>query len=503
MAEPKYSYPDYVLDRVDDSELMRVARGLVALEYGRYALGPVKLGEKVLIIVPGYQDKRVLDSIKKALKEKGAGEIDVVTENEILGWKKPPNFTATRAWDELNFFPAYFGYDTFLKDSDATDDMKRNNYHFLEKEKEYIEKSKTEYDVIFAGLGGWSHYREVIGQRYKSLWPYTNYEFLRMYADYPADVWSAVEERIKALMPQVEEVHVTDKEGTDLRFTMTEEEARMWREENQPANHLFMYPRPPSFPESNGVIAGTSNHFGFFPHIKVHMKHGLIEKIEGGGKFGDNWRSYLDRYHDVQYPDFPSPGYYYIHESALATNPKGFRHPNELFDTPIFMTNDSERARAGVLHWGFGLQALDFVERQKPFRSKFENVMKFSKEEDMPFCHSAHVHNIFLTYEVKLRDSKKWVKVVDNGKITFFDDPRIIALAAKYGDPEKIFRYDWVPAVPGITYDGNYWNDYAKDPIEWIKKEMNEIMPKRVAQIKEEKGTSLPPGHKEHSHAHK
>ncbi|HZW56026.1 MAG TPA: hypothetical protein VFF30_07035 [Nitrososphaerales archaeon] len=500
MIETKYTYPDYILDEADDTELMRVARGLVALEYGRYALGPVKQGESVLILVPNYQDKRVLNAIKTALKEKGAGDIDVAYENEILGWKTLPNFSSDRSWDELHFFPAWFGYNEFLKESDAPKEMRENNYAFLNTIKRYVDSQPKKYDVIVAGLGGWTHYKKILGDPYKSLWPYTNYEYLRLFADYPAEVWHAVEDRIRSIMPLVEEVHVTDEEGTDLRFSMNEEEARLWREESQPSNHLFMYPRPPSFPESNGVIAGTSNHFGFFPHVKVHMKHGLIEKIEGGGKFGDIWRDYLERYRNFSYPDFPSPGYYYIHESALATNPKGFRHPKEIFNTPIFMTNDSERNRAGIIHWGFGLQALDFIERQRPCQDEYDRVMKYSKETGAPFCHSAHIHNMFLTYDVKLRDSKETVRIINKGRITFFDDPEIRKIASKYGNPDEIFRYEWVPAVPGITYEGNYFKDYANDPISWIKEEMNEIMPKKVLRIKEEKGLSVPPHQHEHSH---
>jgi len=229
-------------------------------------------------------------------------------------------------------------------------------------------------------------------------------------------------------------------------------------------------------------------------------------RIEGGGRFGDLWRDYQERFENEQWPEFPAPGYYYIHESALATNPRGFRHTRELFNTPIFMTNDSERNRAGTLHWGFGLQALDLIERQRPFREKFDRVMKFCKETGLPYCHSAHIHNYFLTYEVKLRDTKEWVKIVDKGWITFFDDPEVRTAAAKYGDPEEIFRYDWVPSIPGITYEGSYQKDYAKDPIAWINKEIKEIIPKHLGKqmegtVREETGRSVVPHVHEHRNA--
>jgi len=496
-------YPSAILKEPNDAELGKVAEKLVNLEYGRYALGPVKKGQKILVVVPVHQDPKLLAAIKKVMLERGAAEVDVVSEKEAMGLKSIPNFSADRSWDEFAFFPAWFGYREFLLDSDAPKEMLENEYSFDTLEA-YIKNLKKEYDSIFAGPGGWSHFRQILGPRYKSLWPYSSYEYARLFAEFPAEVWNTVEDRIKNLMPLVEEVRVRDEEGTDLRFTMTAEEAQLWREESQPSNHLFMYPRPPSFPESNGVIAGTSNHFGYFPQVKVNIRHGLIEKIEGGGKFGEMWQMYMDRFENEQFPEFPAPGYYYIHESALGTNPRGFRHIKELFNTPIFMTNDSERNRAGTLHWGFGLQALDLVERKRPFKEKFDTLMKFCKENNLPFCHSAHIHNYFLTYEVKLRDSKEWVKIVDKGRITLFDDPEIRKLASKYGNPDEIFHYDWVPAIPGITYDGSYQKDYAKDPLSWVKKEIAEIIPKEAGkmEIHEETGRSvIPHAHEHASHA--
>ncbi|MBI2184145.1 MAG: hypothetical protein HYU39_04210 [Thaumarchaeota archaeon] len=505
MEHKEYVYPKEIMEAPSDKEVKRVAKKLVELEYGRYAIGPVKKGEKVLIVIPVHQDKKLLDAIVDAIKEKGAGEIDVVSEAKVQGFKTNPNFSADRAWDEFAFFPAWFGYRKFLEDSDASKDMIEKNWSAHHALKEYLEKLPKKYDKLLAGPGGWSHYKAIVAGPYKSLWPFTSYEYARLFAEFPGEVWNLVEDKIKNLMPEVEEVRIRDEEGTDITFTMSEEEAKLWREESQPSNHLFMYPRPPSFPEANGVIAGTSNHFGFFPYAKVYVRHGLVEKIEGGGKFGGMWNDYWDRYRSQQWPEFPSPGYYYIHECALATNPRGFRHIRELFNTPIFMTNDSERNRAGTIHWGFGLQALDLIERQRPFKDKFDNVMKFCKQKDLPYCHSAHIHNYFITYEVRLRDTNQWIKLVDKGWITLFDDPYVRKVASKYGDPEKIFKYDWVPAIPGITYDGNYLKDYAKDPLEWIRKEIDEIIPKQLGikkkgNLRAETGRSVVPHEHEHDH---
>jgi hypothetical protein len=57
----------------------------------------------------------------------------------------------------------------------------------------------------------------------------------------------------------------------------------------------------------------------------------------------------------------------------------------------------SERNRAGVIHWGFGLQAMDLVERYTPDQEAFERVAKYGKEHNAPIVHSAHIHNHFMT----------------------------------------------------------------------------------------------------------
>ena len=35
----------------------------------------------------------------------------------------------------------------------------------------------------------------------------------------------------------------------------------------------------------------------------------------------------------------------------------------------------------------------------------------------------------------------------------------------------NLFRQYWIPALPGINYPGDYQQDYAHDPVAWIKRE--------------------------------
>jgi len=49
-------------------------------------------------------------------------------------------------------------------------------------------------------------------------------------------------------------------------------------------------------------------------------------------------------------------------------------------------------------------------------------------------------------------------------------DPDVVRLAETLGGQE-LLEYDWIPAVPGINYPGDYQRDYAQDPVAWIERE--------------------------------
>jgi len=132
---------------------------------------------------------------------------------------------------------------------------------------------------------------------------------------------------------------------------------------------------------------------------------------------------------------------------------------------PLFI-NSYERQRSGVLHWGIGLDDFD------------PEFIKYAKGDRLPRNHMGHAgHTYFNTIEVKMRDTGERLKIVDKGHLTALDDPEVRSLAAKYGDPDDILSEDWIPAIPGINYPGNYMDDYGKDPTEWVTKEIEEQLP--------------------------
>ncbi len=88
-----------------------------------------------------------------------------------------------------------------------------------------------------------------------------------------------------------------------------------------------------------------------------------------------------------------------------------------------------------------------------------------------------HVHNYFATFEIKIQGTETWYKIVDKGWLAPMGDPDIWAIAAKYGDPDDLLSYDWVPPLPGINCEGDYAMDYAPNPVAFLKKRMKENKP--------------------------
>ncbi len=49
------------------------------------------------------------------------------------------------------------------------------------------------------------------------------------------------------------------------------------------------------------------------------------------------------------------------------------------------------------------------------------------------------------------------------------------ALAAHYGNPDRLLVEDWIPEIPGINVPGSY-EDYARDPWKYAKAQMEKIL---------------------------
>ena len=310
---------------------------------------------------------------------------------------------------------------------------------------------------------------------------------------FPADVWQLAETQTLDPLAYIDKIRLSDPEGTDIAGDLTEEQAQKFERGVYHRGHMFMNPDQaygrfgysvvdyPAFqkdwlsPEPMVLWNGTRpppTGGGFYPRMEIHFVDGYAREVKGGGTYGELYRTFLEYPHmnDTTYPFYKHPGFFYVYEFALGTNPKGFRHPIEMLHgsgghlTP-------ERNRSGVFHLASGV----FVQHGPNSMEMPKEWIEFTRKYNLPIDHAFHMHNYFATYAVHLRNTNRWINLVDKGHLASLDSPEVRALASRYGDPTRILSEDWVPEVPGINAPGKY-EDYAKNPWAVSKAQMDKIL---------------------------
>ena len=442
---PSPRYPQF--GKVTNAEdLLDVARTVVrrpsrgASLYPGYGIEP---GQRALIVVDSEQDRIVVEAIEMAIREAG-GKPDVfyIDYESFYPPMEPADGNA-----ELEYF-------TFLADN-----VMRSKIFVAQ-----LVNAVGEYDIIIHGAGGADP--EVDVKWEKMPWQ-TIDEFVSGTVEFPSELAEALDKKLWEMLLKARKVRITDPEGTDISWTVKREdqEKAMARSHSDVVYRGHIMAHPPldlkDVLDVKGVIAGTTNHAGVFPHIKIHIDHNEITEIEAGGAYGENWKALLEKYKDVQWPGSPGPGMGWLYEVAIGTNPKAARPANVMHEARRIWS--WERARTGIIHWGIGV-----VGGAMPGGP----ISKWANERDLPEGHF-HVHTYFTTFEIETEDGEK-IKVIDKGHLTALDDPEIRKLAAKYGDPDELLQEGWIPAIPGINVDGDYWRDYANNPAPWITREHQE-----------------------------
>lgn len=411
--------------RIEVEQLLPYARHIVRKKPSGADSSPgyeLRAGEKVLLVVDNKYDDLVIQAFVRAIREIGA-KVDVIS------WEPEP-LREWEAHDEMVYFGLPYPWEPPLWVFDIVKGEK--------------------YDILIQGLGGPKSTLLPSSCRYQRI-PYITPELLGSSATtFPDEVLKLIDIKTWEIIKKAKKVRVTDPEGTSLKFTWFDE---YWDGQGLPykPGHLLGHPwTVTSMSDCNGVMAGTSNHIGPYPYLKATITNNKITKLEGGGKFGNLWRQRLKANENIQYPGFPGPGIGWLFEIAIGTHPKVARPRKDLFTRVHFLW---ERLRSGVIHLGSGpIVPADLQRRYM--------------EEGRPVGHY-HVHLYFATYEIETKSGEK-IKLIENGHLKTLDDPEVRRVAAKYGDPDQLLREDWIPAVPGISIPGNYW-DYARDPIPWVE----------------------------------
>jgi hypothetical protein len=415
----------------------------------------VKEGEKILLVEKSTDDPAVTEALVQAMHEIGA-TVDVFHAD-----------IEDRPVDYLDEFRGLMHNIPGVEPDNAFS-LWRQRFKWLEQTA--VDQG---YSLLLQGEAG--ALPQLDGVRYEGVPWFHRVTFPA--AGFPWPLWDLINE--KNWRPIWDKgknawVELTDPEGTSMRWRLQPEyfEASHYEghrrrfEPNYYLGHQFGWPTPPFNPglECEGVIAGTINHFGRpFPHAKAHFEGAKCMAVEGGGEYGDKWRELMELTKDIQYPEYPGPGLFWLWEVAIGTHPKMTRPPAAF--TLSGHAAMYERLRAGIIHMGIG--------------TGNHNVSEIWAEENgHPWGH-LHIHLQFPTYKLHTAEGEEIV-VIENGRLAALDDPEVIELASEYGDPEQILEVPWTPPIPGISVPGDYWKDYARDPAAWIEAydaERSEVRP--------------------------
>jgi hypothetical protein len=510
---PAPRFPSYMKPVKTIDEVMPFARAAVRQTGGRTPLGLANPGQTVLIVTEPGAEPLLLQGIKKAYEERGvkliympSWELVGVSESDGTEVRKIREMASESHMGHMESYgwtnnwvdpqvPRMFIkerrpdlYEKIFKAAELSDEMKvveakMTNFGVAKGIIKYLD-AHPEIGVLFWGTGGRTAMRRLLLHHEAKF--YSNFIFDKQHMlmsrvpAFPGDLWRLAEERTIEPIAWVDKMHVYDPEGTDMRADISQEDAEAWAKGVYQQGHLFMLPDIATgrFPysvleypaiiegqgkylaalqtEINGVTAGCSGHWGMFPRMEIHRKKGVITEIKDGGIYGEVMREFFNNYakmRTLQYPYLKKPGWWWLHEIGLGTNPKFMLVKGDVL---------GERNHAGVIHWGTGLRV--YHDPKKPLVPT--GWEEFCKTEKVPFDHNWHVHNILCTYRVKIRGTDKWLNLINKGRLTSLDDPMVRALASRYGDPDDLLGDEWVPHFPGINAPGSYAG-FAKEPFKF------------------------------------
>ncbi len=510
---PEPRWPAYFKPPKTVEDLMPSARQVVRNRSGLQGngMGILNPGDSALFVAELSDDPMVLEAIKRALEErkitphiKFSYELLGLTRAEAEKLQGPIGLNIDHAgiYQASQFIEGQFARPeepkAWLKQRNAAvfselfpDDSaearqreatnKANDLRMGDAIKAYLKAHPT-LRGVFWGIGGTTGLRRALypmQDKFLGTFIFGNlYNLQSRMADYPGDVWQLAEEQLLEPIQYASAIQADDPEGTHLKAELTPDMADRWSQGAYQRGHLYMFPNQatgrfgysfvnyPSFQGkwlprepitlAEGVIAATQGHGGFYPRMEIIFTKGYITDVKGGGAQGAALKEMLHypTLDTLKYPYHNQPGYWYLYECAFGSHPKAFRDPPS-----IRRTGDTlpERVRSGVIHWGLGARM--WHDPDAPTESKVWR--EFTDKYNVPYDHGWHLHTYFTTYQIKLRNADKWVKLLDKGHMTSLDDPEVRALASRYGDPNYILTEDWIPDVPGITVPGDYLKDYA------------------------------------------
>ncbi len=245
----------------------------------------------------------------------------------------------------------------------------------------------------------------------------------------PAEVVDAVDIKTWEALVYARKIELTDLEGTELRWSVARpdwEEAIVSNRERfgvdyNPGHQQIPLPGP----DAEGKLVTSAITFGGpVPRVSMTIKGSRVTEVEGQGKFAEALRRSFEEYREIKSARLPGPGINWWTTLALGTSPKFWPASgwDKLAGSGRMRGWGSGHSRSGIVHTSVG-----------------EGVVRPGRRI---------IRHVDLFFPTLIADGKK---IIENGHLTALDNPEIIKLAGKYGDPEKLLREDWIPAISGVN----------------------------------------------------
>lgn len=226
--------------------------------------------------------------------------------------------------------------------------------------------------------------------------------------------------------------HVTDPQGTDLRFV-----GGKLCTHGTVENDLFapyttfgfcqvgILPQEP-VPNAEGVVVSTSIHPGPVPKVKAYFEGGRVVRLEGGGEIGSIWQRDWEKNRNCDstgriygFGVPKGPGNNWFEEFMWGVHPRSFRvgMPYRYQGSDAFKSWCGGIWRSGTIHFGIG------GGKDESFRHRDLEI----------FYPTLRVNG---------------TEIIRDGRLLLLDDPEVRAEAAKYGDPDELLTERWFPYSP-------------------------------------------------------
>ncbi len=532
---PKPRFPASIGLQKSVSDLMPYARAVARNKANilGLGLGVINPGETVLLVDQALADDACVEAVKRALEERkvkvvllhewdlvGVSRADAIALRkaaitgttadghlEAAGWISSFGGAQGAAWlkqrrpdlyDQVfrvradTLPPNLVAVRAKILGIGAKDDrMAQGANPVVEAIKAYLTKH-PEIRGVFWGKGGplWMGFHPMEDKWLGTFMADDRYGLINETANYPADVWMLTEELTMEPLGYTDKVHATDPEGTDASWDLSVEQAQKWAKGVYLRGHLFMFPNeaygqfalsvvdypalqkewidPKPIVLLNGVVGATSSHMGFLPHMTEVWRNGYLTEVKGGGIYGETLREFLKypKINETTWPYYDRPGYFHHYETALGTNPKVVRDTTDVYGGIV-----AERMREGVVHWALG--SVVWNDPERPGRA--DKVYEFARKTGLPGEHGYHLHNYFTTYQVHLRNTNRWVTLVNKGRVSALENPEVRALASRYGNADEVLATLWIPEVPGINAPGKY-EDFAANAYKYSRHVIDKVL---------------------------